>query len=71
MDGNSKLTMLKERFENRETGQQVDGITIMIDGKFKEVFDVILNKSDDYNDYTEVLKDSILLGINEIINNIK
>ena len=54
-----------------ETNEDVDGITIMIDGKVKDVFDAIIRKSDNYQDYTEVLKDAIFMGINEIIKSLK
>lgn len=61
------LTMLKEKFENGETGEEVEGVTIIIDGIIKEIFDSIMEKSREYNDYTEILRDSIFEGVNNII----
>ena len=67
-----KLTMLTEKFQNDKTGQEVDGITIMIDGKIKEIFDaIIISKSENYDNYTEVLRDAIFMGINEITKSLK
>ncbi|HEY8462942.1 MAG TPA: hypothetical protein VIM29_02810 [Bacillota bacterium] len=71
MNSKSTLTMLTEKFKNAETNEDVDGITIMIDGKVKDVFDTIIRKSDNYQDYTEVLRDAIFMGINEIIKSLK
>lgn len=34
--------MLIEKFQNDKTGQEVDGIIIIIDGKIKEIFDTII-----------------------------
>lgn len=31
----NKISILSEKFENDKTGEQVEGITIMIDGKLK------------------------------------
>lgn len=65
------LTMLTEKFQNDKTGQEVDGITVMIDGKVKEIIDVIINKSEVYDNYVEVLRDAIFMGINEMTKNLK
>ncbi|AEV69065.1 hypothetical protein [Acetivibrio clariflavus] len=65
------LTMLIEKFQNDKTGQEVDGITIIIDGKIKEIFDTIILKSGKYENYSEVLRDAIFMGINEITSSLK
>jgi len=65
------LTMLTEKFQNDKTGQEVDGITIIVDGKIKEIFDAIIIKSGNYENYSEVLRDAIFMGINEITNSLK
>ena len=31
---NNKVTILSEEFENDKTGEKVQGITIIVDGKF-------------------------------------
>lgn len=66
MSNREILTMLTEKFKNDKTNEEVDGITIIVDGKIKEVFDVIINKSENYNEYEEILRDAIFMGLNEI-----
>lgn len=71
MSREDALTMLIEKFQNSETGQDVDGITIIIDGKIKEMFDMIISRSKKYTNYSEILRDVIFMGINEITNLLK
>ncbi|ASB90506.1 MULTISPECIES: hypothetical protein [Bacillus] len=63
-----KITILRETFENGETGQEVEGLTLMIDGKMKDVFDILISQNDDYNDYTEIMRDIVIAGVNHIIS---
>ncbi len=44
-----------------------EGLTIIIDGKLKEMFDIIINKTGKYEDYTGLMSNVILNGINKII----
>lgn len=67
----NKLTLINEKVENQETGEQVDAITVIIEGTVKEVFDTIIRRSKKYNEYTEILKDAIFEGISTIISSIK
>lgn len=63
----NKMTLITEEFENDTTGKKVEGITVIVDGKLKEVMDLILLKNDNYANYTEVIKDALFKGINELI----
>ena len=36
------VTILNEKFENEKTGAEVLGITIIMDGKLKEVVDLLM-----------------------------
>lgn len=62
------ITMLSEEFENDKTGEKVEGITIIIDGKFKQVLDLIKSKDENYKDYTEVLRDALIDGVNNLVS---
>jgi hypothetical protein len=62
-----KMTLITEEFEKDKTGERVEGITVIVDGKLKEVMDLLLSKSDNYTNYTEIVKDAIFKGINELI----
>ena len=52
MDNNT-VTILNEEFENDKTGEKVQGITIIVDGKLKEVLDLLMKNNPDYKNYTE------------------
>ncbi len=63
-----KLVILNETFKKEGGQEEIEGLTIMVDGIIKQVFDKI--KSDrEYASYNEVLRDVIFEGINGIIKN--
>lgn len=66
MDNNT-VTILNEEFENDKTGEKVQGITIIVDGKLKEVLDVLMKNNPDYKNYTEIVRDAFFDGINSMI----
>lgn len=64
----NKITMMRETFTNDKTGENVDGITIIIDGVLKQVLDKIISENNEkYTDYTTLLQDALMKGINNII----
>ncbi|SHJ56349.1 hypothetical protein SAMN05444401_3300 [Clostridium amylolyticum] len=71
MSDKNTVTMLSEEFENDKTGEKVEGITIIVDGKLKEVLDLIKIRNKNYNNYTEILRDALFEGINNITNKSK
>ena len=66
MDNNT-VTILNEEFENDKTGEKVQGITIIVDGKLKEVLDLLTKNNPDYKNYTEIVRDAFFDGINSMI----
>ncbi|AAU24209.1 hypothetical protein ACG2QI_05825 [Bacillus sp. GM2] len=66
MNSNDTVTMLNEEFENDQTGEKVEGITIIVDGQFKQVLDIIKAKSDSYQNYTEIIRDALFEGVNSM-----
>ena len=66
MDNNT-VTILNEEFENDKTGEKVQGITIIVDGKLKEVLDLLMKNNPDYKNYTEIDRDAFFDGINSMI----
>lgn len=66
MDNNT-VTILNEEFENDKTGGKVQGITIIVDGKLKEVLDLLMKNNPDYKNYTEIVRDAFFDGINSMI----
>lgn len=61
------FTMITETFKSDKTNEDVEGITIIIDGTIKNLFDAVISKSDNYCDYTELVRDAIFFGVNDII----
>ncbi|QII49845.1 hypothetical protein G3M81_14305 [Bacillus paralicheniformis] len=66
MNSNDTVTMLNEEFVNDQTGEKVEGITIIIDGQLKQVLDIIKAKSDSYENYTEIIRDAVFEGVNSM-----
>lgn len=64
---NKTVTILNEEFENDKTGEKVQGITIIVDGKLKEVLDLLMKNNPDYKKYTEIVRDAFFDGINSMI----
>lgn len=66
---NDKITIMKETFTNDKTGENVEGITIIVDGVLKQVLDKIITESNGkYKDYASVMQEAVFSGINAIIN---
>jgi len=67
----NKMRIVAEEFENTNTGEKVTGITVMIDGKLKQVFDVMIKKSGGEKSYLEMLQEVLVMGIDEYIKRLK
>ena len=67
----NKMRIMAEEFENTDTGEKVTGITVMIDGKLKQVFDVMIKKSGGEKSYLEMLQEVLVMGIDEYIKRVK
>ncbi|WP_242225333.1 hypothetical protein [Bacillus cereus group sp. BfR-BA-01380] len=68
MSKEEKLVILNETFKKEGSPEDIEGLTIMVDGVIKQVFDKI--KSDrEYTSYNEVLRDVIFEGVSGIIKN--
>lgn len=42
----------------------MQGITIVINGKFKDVLDILKAKNPEYENYSELIRDALFEGIN-------
>lgn len=67
----NKMRIMAEEFENTDTGEKVTGITVMINGKLKQVFDVMIKKSGGEKSYLEMLQEVLVMGIDEYIKRLK
>ena len=67
----NKMRIMSEEFENTNTGEKVTGVTVMIDGKLKQVYDVMIKKSGGEKSYLEMLQEVLVMGIDEYIKRLK
>ena len=65
------VTLISEEFENDTTGEQVQGVTVIIDGKLKGVLDIIMSNRSEYTTYIDIIRDSLFEGLNCITSQIK
>ena len=61
------VTFLNEEFENDKTGEKVQGVTVILDGKLKEVVDLLMKNNPDYENCTDVIRNALFTGINSMI----
>lgn len=66
MSQEQKLIILNEMFKKEGDEEDVEGLTIMIDGVIKQVFNKIKNERN-YKSNNEVMRDIIFEGINSIV----
>lgn len=71
MSDTTKLVMFAEEYENEKSGEKVTGVTVLIDGMFKQTLDIIMQKESSYNNYTEIVRDLLFTGINSFIEKYK
>lgn len=65
------ITIISEKFENEETREQVEGVTIMVDGILKEILDIIKAQKPQYEDNASVIQDALMQGLEVIKNRIE
>jgi len=68
MSDTNKIVMFTEEYENEKSGEKVPGVTVLIDGKFKQTLDVIMQKEGNYSNYTEIIRDLLFTGVNSFIS---
>lgn len=66
MSKDDSLVIINESFKKEGSEEDIEGLTIMIDGVIKQVFNKIRNERN-YNSNNEVMRDIIFEGINSIV----
>lgn len=61
---------MTEEFENEKTGERVEGITIMVDGAIKELFEIIKREKVEYENNVSIVQDALMKGLEQIKNTI-
>ena len=67
MEQNAKVTFIKQEFENSQTGEKVPGITVIVDGVFRQICDKLIRETGRKDDYAELLQEALFNGINQMI----
>ena len=66
---NIQATFLNDEFENSMTGEKVEGITVIVDGDFKDfLYNILEKNSDKYSNVTEIVKDAMVIGLKTMID---
>lgn len=65
------ISIISEEFENEKTGERIEGITIMVDGVLKQMFDIIRQEKAEYTDNVSIVQDALMKGLEEIKNMIQ
>ncbi|MCI8877330.1 MAG: hypothetical protein HFI77_15290 [Lachnospiraceae bacterium] len=60
------ISLMTEEFENEQTGEKVEGITIIVDGILKEFFDIIKLEKKEYTNNVSIVQDALMKGLEEI-----
>ena len=66
MSKDDSLVIINESFKKEGSEEDIEGLTIMIDGVIKQVFNKIKYERN-YNNNNEVMRDIIFEGINSIV----
>ena len=64
------ISIMTEEFENEKTGERVEGITIMVDGAIKELFEIIKREKVEYENNVSIVQDALMRGLEQIKNTI-
>lgn len=62
-----RIHIMQESFRNGKTGEDVPGVTIIVDGKLREVLDVLIRRSSESEDYVQIMHEILLAGVNELM----
>ena len=62
-----KMTVIQEMFKKGETDELVPAVPVILDGKIKDVVDILMEKKG-YEGYPEAISDIIFKGISTIID---
>ena len=67
----NKMRIISEEFTNENTGENVTGLTLMIDGKIKQVFDILVQKSGGTKTYLDIMQEALISGIDSQIKKLR
>lgn len=63
----NQFQIFEDEFLNEDSGEAIKGVTIVVDGYFKQVLDTILHTEKSYDGYTNLIANALARGINKTI----
>ena len=60
------ISIMSEEFENEKTGERVEGITIIVDGALKKMFEIIKLEKPEYKDNISIIHEALMKGLESI-----
>lgn len=67
----NKIRIVQEEFVNEKSGEKVTGLTLMVDGKIKQIFDIMIEKYGGTKTYVDIMHEIIVLGVDTMIEKVK
>lgn len=64
-----RINIVQESFKNGQTGEEVPGVTIIVDGKLRQMFDVLISKGKESNNYVEIVHEILIAGVDNLLQN--
>ncbi|WP_438496266.1 hypothetical protein [Paenibacillus sp. IHBB 3054] len=61
----TKLQIFEDEFRSENTREAIKGVTVVVDGYFKQVLDTILQNDKSYDGYTNLIANALARGINK------
>lgn len=60
------LSIMTEHFVNEATGEEIEGVTVMIDGLLREVIGVIRTRNPEFNSTAHVVQEALIRGLDSM-----
>lgn len=67
----NKIRIVQEEFVNEKSGEKVTGLTLMVDGKIKQIFDIMIEKYGGTKTYVDIMHEIIVLEVDTMIEKVK
>ncbi len=67
MEQKHKVTFLKQDYKNSTTGAKVPGVTVLVEGVFRDILDKLIADTNREPDYVQLLQEAMFRGINEML----
>jgi hypothetical protein len=60
------LSIMTESFVNESTGEEIEGVTVMIDGLLREVIGAIRRRNSSFDSTAHVVQEALVRGLDSM-----